>query len=111
VNRMPQVADKVVDDSLGTRKACRRCDGMRNIEVPEQFREFFGGADMAPCPECEGRGYKTDTGSAPHTQMILEKVGWVKQKGGVMVNVNMNDHSVDATIDEMDDLEIVEHRP
>ena len=115
VNRMPENAKKVMDDSLGDRKTCPRCDGMKFIEVPEKFREFFFEPDsketMAMCPECRGEGYKITVGSAAHTQMIWEKVGWTKQKGGIQVNVNMSDHSVDSVIDEMDDLQVVEQHP
>lgn len=117
VNRMPENAAKVMDDSLGDRKSCPRCDGLKCIEVPEKFREFFFEPDsketMAMCPECGGKGWKVSVGSAAHNQMIWEKVGWTKQKGGISVNVNMADHSVDSVIDEMDDFEqpqIVEHQ-
>jgi hypothetical protein len=118
VNRMPENAKKVMDDSLGDRKTCPRCDGMKFIEVPDKFREFFfepgSNETMAMCPECRGEGFKITVGNANATQMIWEKVGWTKQKGGIQVNVNMSDHSVDSVIDDIvDDFEpqtqIVEH--
>jgi hypothetical protein len=119
VNRMPEHAKKVMDDSLGDRKACPRCDGMKFVEVPEKFREFFfepGSMEtMTACPECKGEGYKTTVGSAIDKQLIWEKVGWTKQKGGISVNVNMADHSVDSVIDDIVDdfephTEVVEHQ-
>lgn len=113
VNRMEKVADKVTDDAMGAKKVCPRCDGLKAIEVPEQYRSFiFDNPDteetMTICPQCEGKGYYIAVGSAPHAQLIWERVGWSKQKGGVNVNVNMADHSVDATINEMDDLEVLD---
>ncbi len=116
VNRMPENAKKVMDDSLGERKSCPRCDGMKRIEVPEKFREFFDGAEMTICPECSGEGFKITVGNAEDKKLIWEKVGWTKQKGGISVNVNMADHSVDSVIDEIvDDFdkqpEVLEHQP
>lgn len=111
VDRMPENAKKVMDDSLGDRKTCPRCDGLKRIEIPEKHRDFFDGQEFATCPECDGKGHKITIGSAADKQLIWEKVGWTKQKGGIQVNVNMADHSVDSVIDEMDDLQVVEQQP
>lgn len=113
VNRMESVADKVVDDAMGARKSCPRCDGFGRVDVPLNLRDWFDGHETTVCPNCEGRKTVPVVGSAPDKQLIWERVGWSKQKGGVNVNVNMSDHSVDATINEMDDLEgeAFGHRP
>tara|TARA_R110000868_G_scaffold411621_1_gene706456 strand:+ start:1074 stop:1859 length:786 start_codon:yes stop_codon:yes gene_type:complete len=105
VNRMEEQADKVVDDSMGQKKACRRCDGLKRIEVPEVMRDFFEGNTTAICPECDGVGYTLATGSAPHAQMIWEKMGWSKARGGISVNLNMSDHMGDSTVNELEGIE------
>lgn len=115
VNRMPEIADKVADDAIGRKKACPRCDGMKRVDIPDSMREFFNGETTAICPNCDGRGVVVNIGSAVDKQLIWERVGWSKQKTGVNVNVNMSDHSVDATISEMDGLEndlgtVLEHQ-
>lgn len=114
VNRMSSVADKVVDDALGTKKSCPRCDGFKRIEVPQAMQEFFEGHATTLCPQCEGAGYILNVGSAPDKQLIFEKVGWTKQKGGgINVNLNMTEHTADATMAEMDGIEsmVLEHQP
>lgn len=113
VNRMESVADKVVDDAMGARKSCPRCDGFGRVDVPLSMREWFDGHETTVCPNCEGAKTVAVVGSAPDKQLIWEKVGWSKQKGGVQVNVSMSDHSVDSTINDMDGLEgeVLEHRP
>ena len=108
VNRMESVADKVVDDAMGARRSCPRCDGFGRVDVPPNLREWFDGHETTVCPNCEGVKTVAVVGSAPDKQLIWEKVGWSKQKGGVQVNVSMADHSVDATIDEMDGLEVIQ---
>jgi hypothetical protein len=111
VKRMPQVVDKVVNDALGSQKSCPRCDGLGRIDVPEHMREFFDEQVTTICPNCEGRKTVAAPGLPQATERIWERVGWSKKGAGVTVSVNMSDHSVDATIGEMDDLEVLEHRP
>ncbi len=112
VNRMESLADKVVDDAMGTRRSCPRCDGFGRVEVPEPLLEFFQGEPTTICPNCEGKKTVAVVGSAPDKQLIWEKIGWSKQKGGVSVNVNMSEHSVDSTFEEMEGIEseVLEHR-
>jgi hypothetical protein len=105
VERMPEVATKVVEDALGKRQSCRRCDGYGHIEVPENMREFFEGRETTICPNCEGKGYIIPTGSTTHAQLIWERVGWSNKGKGMSVNINMNAHSVDATMSDMEGIE------
>lgn len=105
VNRIEEQVDKVVDDAIGKKKACRRCDGLKRIDVPENMREFFNGHETAICPECDGAGFILATGSAQHAQLVWEKLGWTKGKGGISVNLNMGDHMADATMNELDGIE------
>ncbi len=108
VRRMPDVAEKVVQDALGVQKCCPRCDGLKRIDVPEKFQEFFEKKATAVCPNCEGNGTVSTPGLPHATERIWEKVGWSKKGQQVSVSVNMSDHSVDATIGEMDN--ILEHQ-
>lgn len=112
VKRMPDLAEKVADDAMGKRKACPRCDGFGRIDVPQSMREFFDEEETTICPNCEGKKTIPTVGSAPDKQLIFEKVGWSKTKGGVNVSVNMSDHSIDATMGEMDGIEgqVLEHK-
>ena len=105
VNRVESFADKVVDDAMGKTQSCRRCEGLGYIDVPEQMRAFYEGKETAICPNCEGRKVVTATGSAPHAQLLWERIGWSKKGGGVNLNINMGEHMADATMRELDGIE------
>ncbi len=82
INRMPDLANKVMDDALGAKEACPRCDGMKNVEVPEKFREFFDGEATAVCPSCGGLGTIQQPGSISHVRLIWDALGWSKRRDG-----------------------------
>lgn len=113
-SQMPALADKLIEDAMGAKKSCPRCDGIGYISIPPEMRslKLYGGKDNVICPNCKGRRVVLGVGSIPDKQIVFEKIGWIRQQKGVSVNVNMNAHSVDATVSEMDGIEgeILEHR-
>lgn len=108
VDRMEQVADKVVSDALGAQKACSRCDGLGRIKIPDEYRDFFDGQDTSVCPQCEGKKVQIAQASNAAVERIWERVGWVQKSSGVNVNVNLGDHSIDSTIAELDSDDILD---
>jgi len=109
VSRMPDLAEKVMDDALGAKEACPRCDGLKNIEVPEKFREFFNGEAIAVCPNCDGMGTIQQPGSAGHVRLIWDALGWSRgaiRPDRVAEHASCSLESFLTEIDELDALPI-----
>lgn len=108
LDRMPEIATKQVDDALGARKSCKRCDGFGRVEVPESMREFFAGEPTAICPECEGKTYTIAEAKSQAVERIWERVGWAPKSSSVQVNVNVGDHGIDSVIGQFDDDKVID---
>ncbi len=105
IGRLPELADRIMQDALGAKVACPRCDGAKRIEVPENMREFFQGKTTTVCPNCAGVGTVRQPGSSSDRNLVWDAVGWSNRQGLSAKMINNSSWNLDSTLAEMDEFE------
>jgi len=70
---LPEVFRAVIRDAMGAESCCPRCNGIREVSVPEEFRRP-NGSPRRICPQCGGSGIVRMLGNSSAQRLVLESV-------------------------------------
>jgi hypothetical protein len=96
----PTVATHTAEDAKSQWITCTRCDGAGQIQVARR-----SGQEWIDCGTCQGTGAQRRPGDKASRQWILEAVGVIKPKAGVVINQSIHSTaSVESVLDELEHL-------